>query len=206
MNRPLVLKLLIAAILAFRYQYRSSYSTVYSNNLLLPLSGMNIHARYFDCHCCRCSTTHDFTRGIRCPRCYKGTVYPPTQDLQRRPSKYIDRKSAVDASACTACDRVPTRGWLTSAMRAEQRVGLEVNTCLEDFGRLNKEVQTMPTEEKRHLEMALTHCSAVRVSSDIEVCSIMCLHVLRNEKASQSPPCCLFLTLQYLLRFEVISV
>lgn len=144
-------------------------------------------------------------------------MYPPRQEAQRgSPSKYVDRKSAADsgtgdasdavgASACTACGRVPTRGWLTSAVRVEERVGLELNTCLEDFARLCNEAHTAPIEERRLLDMALIQCSAVRGSSRSGGCSYGSVAANKiKHVASTLPPMLFALDLRYLVRFDVI--
>ena len=97
--------------------------------------------RYFYCQCFRCALQHDLSRGLRCPRCYKGAVYPPNPQWQCQPSSSraspdrvsdSDRVSlarrdpngghygkALGVSACAACGRVPTARWSESAERVE---------------------------------------------------------------------------------------
>lgn len=102
-------------------------------------SALRMIKRYFYCQCHRCALQHDLSRGLRCPRCYKGTVYPPNPQWQSSSSRVSgdrvsdsDRASrarrgqngggyerALGVSACSACGLVPTARWLESAERVE---------------------------------------------------------------------------------------
>lgn len=128
------------------------------------------YCRYFKCMCVRCTSTHDLSRGFRCPRCYRGTVHPTTPqfgispETAARASKLVrtNPRSGIAAtldtagvSACNECGAFPTVRWLESA----EKVEMVLENMLAEFD-VWENAEVARVSRSYQLQFQLQYCEA----------------------------------------------